>query len=204
MRWIADSAWVCHSDKEDRLRPGPGTAGHEEERQMDPITISALLIALIGGVGSGLGTSLWTGLGSLVRRPFRRRQESAGQASQQAPAAEVTGEQQLAVLEQTPKDTAAALALAHVLAGRADADPDFEQALQAWWDQAEPIRHTQAYSDAIVNIRAVASSESVVNRNSITGGDIRGPIFQGVNFSGITFGGTAMPAPPPGEQSGSG
>jgi|HubBroStandDraft_2_1064218.scaffolds.fasta_scaffold92153_2 hypothetical protein len=171
---------------------------------MDPITISALLIALIGGVGSGLGTSLWTGLGSLVRRPFRHRQESAGQASPQAPAAAVTGEQQLAVLEQAPKDTAAALALAHVLAGRADADPDFEQALQAWWDQAEPIRHTQAYSEAIVNIRAVASSDSVVNTNSITGGDIRGPVFQGVNFSGITFGGAATPAPPPEGQSGSG
>ena len=51
---------------------------------MDPITISVVLVALIGGVGSGDRNGLRTGLGALVRQPFQRHQE--GGATTTAPA----------------------------------------------------------------------------------------------------------------------
>ena len=38
---------------------------------MDPVTIGAVLAAIVGGAGGALGTQLWAGVGSLVRRPFR-------------------------------------------------------------------------------------------------------------------------------------
>jgi hypothetical protein len=137
---------------------------------MDPITISVVLIALIGGVGSGIGTSLWTGLGTLVRRPFRHHQDDG------ATAAVPSGEQELAALQQAPVDKDRALDLAQVLVGRANGDPEFRQALQAWWDQAEPVRKT------------------VLKSNTISGGTFYGPVFQADTVTGNTFG---SPAPPP-------
>jgi hypothetical protein len=141
---------------------------------MDPITISVVLVALIGGVGSGIGTSLWTGLGALVRRPFRHHQEGGATA---APPALPSGEQELAALEQAPVDKDRALSLAQVLVGRADGDPEFRQALQAWWDQAEPIRQT------------------VIKSNTISGGTFYGPVFQADTVTGNTFGSQAAPPP---------
>jgi hypothetical protein len=147
---------------------------------MDPFTISAVLIALVGGIGSGVGTSLWTGLGSLVQRPFRHhRDEGSAPAAAPAPA---SGERELAALQQAPADKVRALALAQVLVGRGKADPEFQQALQAWWDQAEPIR------------------QSVAN-NTISGGTFYGNVFQagtitGTTVTGPTFGSQAVPPPP--------
>lgn len=143
---------------------------------MDPITISIVLVALIGGVGSGIGTSLWAGLGALVRRPVWHHEREGGATS--AALALPSGEQELAALEQAPVDKDRALALAQVLVGRADADPEFRQALQAWWDQAEPIWQT------------------VIKSNTISGGTFYGPVFQADTVSGITFGGQAVPPPP--------
>jgi hypothetical protein len=142
---------------------------------MDPITIAVVLVALIGGVGSGIGTSLWTGLGGLVRRPFRRHQE--GGATAAAPALP-SGEQELAALEQAPVDKDRALALAQVLVGRANGDPEFRQALQAWWDQAAPIR------------------ETVIKSNTISGGNFYGPVFQADTVTGNTFGSQPPPSNP--------
>lgn len=146
---------------------------------MDPITIGAVLLAIVGGVGSGLGTSLWTSVGALVRRPFRHHHDAADTAAA-SPAQ--TGEAELAALEQAP-DQQRALALAQVLVNRAHHDPDFSQALHAWWDQAAPIR------DAVVT-------------NTISGGTQYGPVLQGRDFTNLTFGAPATPpaaAPPPGE-----
>jgi hypothetical protein len=141
---------------------------------MDPATIGAVLLAIVGGVGSGLGSSLWTGVGALVHRPLRRRQDAATDA---APALGVpSGEQELAALERAPTDEQRALALARVLVTRSEADPEFNQVLQAWWDQATPIR------DAVVT-------------NTISGGTQYGPVLQGQNFTGLTFGPSAVPPP---------
>ena len=58
------------------------------------------------------------------------------------------------------------------------ADEEFRQALESWWQQAEPIR---------------ASIGNVAN--TISGGTQQGPVLQGRDFSNITFG--AAPATPP-------
>ena len=70
-----------------------------------------------------------------------------------------------------------ALAFAQVLVGRAKDDPEFRQALQAWWDQAAPIRQT------------------VIKSNTISGGTFYGPVFQADTVTGNTFGSQA-PLPP--------
>jgi hypothetical protein len=79
--------------------------------------------------------------------------------------------------EQAPVDKDRALSLAQVLVGRADGDPEFRQALQAWWDQAEPIRQT------------------VIKSNTISGGTFYGPVFQADTVTGNTFGSQAAPPP---------
>lgn len=145
---------------------------------MDPVTIGAVLLAVAGGVGGGLGSSLWTGVGALVRRPFRRHQEASGGS------ASSSGEQELAAFERAPADEQRAQALARVLVTRSEADPEFRQVLQAWWDRAAPIR-------------------DVVVVNTISGGAQYGPVLQGQNFSGLTFGPSAVPPPsatPPADQ----
>ena len=149
---------------------------------MDPAAVGAVLLALVGGVGSGLGSSLWTGVGSLVHRPFRHRQDAAESV---APAGGIpSGEQELVALERAPADEQRALALARVLVTRSEADHEFKQVLQAWWDRAAPIR------DAVVT-------------NTISGGTQYGPVIQGQNFTGLTFGPTVIPPPaatPPSDQ----
>jgi hypothetical protein len=135
---------------------------------MDAATIGAVLLGIVGGVGSGLGNSLWTGLGTLVHRPFRRRRYAV------APAAVIrSGEHELAALTQAPADKQRALALARVLVTRSEADPEFRQALLGWWDQAAPIRAT-------------------VVTNTISGGTQYGPVIQGQNFTGLTFSAPAV------------
>ena len=91
------------------------------------------------------------------------------------------GEAELAALQETPGDQRKAMALAEVLLARSNVDEDFRQALESWWQQAEPIR---------VNIGNVA--------NTISGGIQHGPVLQGRDYSNITFGTTpaSPPAPP--------
>jgi hypothetical protein len=58
--------------------PGNRSDVRAGEVWMDPITIGAVLLAIVSGAGTQLGTQLWEGAVSLVRRPFRR--EAAGGA----------------------------------------------------------------------------------------------------------------------------
>ena len=142
---------------------------------MDPVTIGAVLLAIVSGAGSQLGTQLWEGVVSLVRRPFHRKAATGGDVSA---AVVPSGEAELAGLQQAPGDQDKAVALAEALLARSGADEEFRRALESWWQQAEPIR---------------ASIGNVTN--TISGGTQHGPVLQGRDFSNITFG--AAPAPPP-------
>jgi hypothetical protein len=141
---------------------------------MDPVTIGAVLLAVITGTSEALGGQLWAGVVALVRRPLRRK------AAAGSDAVVVSGEAELAALQQAPGDQQKAVALAERLLARAATDEEFDQALNNWWEQAEPVR---------------ARIGSVVT-NTISGGAQYGPVLQGQNFTGITFG-AAPPAPSP-------
>ena len=138
---------------------------------MDPVTIGAVLLAIVSGAGGQLGAQLWEGVASLCVAPSA--------AKPQAVPTEVarSGEAELAALQE-PGDRQRAVALAEALLARSGADGEFRQALESWWQQAEPVR---------VSIGNVA--------NTIIGGTQRGPVLQGRDFSNITFG-TSSPAPP--------
>jgi hypothetical protein len=147
---------------------------------LDPVTIGAVLLAVVSGAGGQAGTQLWEGVVSLVRRPFHRE----GAASDDTAAAEVThvGETKLAALQQRPSDQHNAVALAEALLARAGTDEEFRRALEGWWQRAEPIR-------ASLNAGNVT--------NTISGGAQYGPVLQGRDFSNITFGAPAAPDVPP-------
>jgi hypothetical protein len=138
---------------------------------MDPVTVGAVLVAVVTGVSEALGGQLWAGVVSLVRRPFRGRQAGGH------PAAVASGEAEMLALQQSPNDQQKAVALAEVLLARAEADGGFDRALRDWWVQAEPVRAE------IGNVS-----------NTISGGDFHGPVLQGRDFTNLTFG--APPAPP--------
>jgi hypothetical protein len=140
---------------------------------MDPVTIGAVLLAIVSGAGTQLGTQLWEGVVSLVRRPFRRKA-----TGDDAAAIVPSGEAELADFQQAPGDRQKAVMLAEALLARSGADDEFRQALEGWWQQAEPIR---------------ASIGNVVN--TISGGAQQGPVLQGRDFSNITFG-ASPPSPP--------
>jgi hypothetical protein len=138
---------------------------------MDPVTIGAVLAAIAGGAGGALGSQLWAGVSALVRRPFHRAHAS-GEATTALP----SGSDELVSLEEAPANEQRAVALAEVLVARANADSDFRDALEVWWEQA-----SQLHIDGDVT-------------NTISGGTFSGPVLQGRDFSGLTFG---VPAPPP-------
>jgi hypothetical protein len=140
---------------------------------MDPVTIGAVLMAVLSGAAGEVGSKLWDGVVALVRRPFRYQ---AGAAP-----AERSGEAELAALEQAPTDQANAQALATVLLGRAEMDPGFRLALTGWWDQASKV---QTGRDTVAN--------------TITGGTFSGPVALGRDMT-ITFNtGPATPSVGPG------
>jgi len=145
---------------------------------VDPVTIGAVLLAVVGGAGSQLGVQLWDGVVSLVRGPFHRKAATSGGAA----AAEMVpaGEAELTALQQAPGDQHKAVALAEALLARSGADAEFRGALESWWQQAEPIR---------VSIGNVA--------NTISGGTQQGPVLQGRDFSNITFGAAPATSPVP-------
>jgi hypothetical protein len=140
---------------------------------MDPVTLGAVLLAVVTGASEALGGRLWAGVAALVRRPLQRKQDQAAVVS--------SGKSELAALQQFPGDRGKAVALAEALLARAGADADFGRALAGWWEQAEPVR---------------ASIGNVTN--TISGGTQQGPVLQGRDFSNLTFG--AAPAPPPAAQ----
>jgi hypothetical protein len=136
---------------------------------MDPVTIGAVLAAVVGGAGGALGAQAWAGVSGLVRRPFRHHTGVCGSA------ALVTGEAELAALEDSPADQERAVALAEVLLARAGADKRFRQALEDWWAQASQVH--------------LAGNVT----NTISGGEFRGPVLQGRDFTNLSFG-SAAPA----------
>jgi len=140
---------------------------------MDPVTLGAVLLAVISGASGELGTKLWAGVEALVRRPFRHRAPA-----DQTTTAPLTGNAELAALEQNPANEERARALAEVLIARASTDVDFGQALQNWWQQAR-ILH--------IGDRTT---------NTISGGTQRGPVLQGRDFGNITFGATPVQRSP--------
>jgi hypothetical protein len=140
--------------------------------ELDPVTLGAVLLAVVTGASEVLGGQLWSGMVSLVGRPLRRRPPDEGRA-----AAVPSGAAELAALEHA-RDQGTAVTLARVLLARADADPGFSAALSGWWEQAGPVR---------------ASIGNVTS--TISGGTQHGPVLQGRDFTGLTFG--AAPAPPP-------
>jgi hypothetical protein len=140
---------------------------------MNPTTLSAVLLAVVTGTSEALGSRLWAGMASLVRRPPRNKHDYGHET-----AVVSSGEAELAALEQAPGDKDKALALAEKLMARADADSKFRQGLAAWWRQAEPIR---------VSIWGIT--------NTISGGIQQGPVLQGRDFSNLNIGATQMPPP---------
>ena len=99
---------------------------------MDPLTVGAVLLAVVTGASEAVGARLLAGVMSLVRRPPAGKAGAGEQA--------VTGEAALATLLQAPADQHKAVALARVLLERAAADAGFDRALRQWWEQAEPVR----------------------------------------------------------------
>jgi tetratricopeptide (TPR) repeat protein len=148
--------------------------------RVDPVTIGAVLLAIISGAGEGLGGKLWEGVTALIRRPFRGRVATSGGGT--GTVVVPAGNAELAAFQQAPGDQQKAVALAEALLARAGADPKFRQALEGWWIQAEPIRA------GIGNVT-----------NTISGGAQQGPVLQGRDFSDITFG-APPPASPPLDQ----
>lgn len=141
---------------------------------MDPVAVGAVLLAVVTGASEALGGQLWAGMVSLVRRPSRNKQRSAGGAAAKS------GETELLALQEAPASRENAVALAKVLLARAEADADFEHALREWWKQTEPVR---------VKIGNVA--------NTISGGAQYGPVLQGRDFTNLTFGAASVPAVSP-------
>lgn len=143
---------------------------------MDPVTISAVLMAIVGGASGELGSRLWDGLSALVRRPFTHGQAAAGEAPVPS------GEAELARLEGAPADRRqdVAMALAQALVTRADADEDFERMLAGWLDQANQVHVGQG------NVT-----------NTINSGTFHGPVVQTRDVTNMTFGAPAAPQAPP-------
>ncbi len=142
---------------------------------MDPVTLGAVLLAVVTGASEALGGKLWSGMASLVGRPLRPK-PPAEDGAVTVP----SGTAELTALQHAP-DQEAAVALARVLLARADADGEFGAALGGWWDQAGPVR---------------ASIGNVTN--TISGGTQHGPVLQGRDFNNLNFGASAPPpASPP-------
>jgi hypothetical protein len=138
---------------------------------MDPVSLAAVLVAVVTGASEALGGQLLTGLASLVRRPWRLKTDEAN------PAALPPEEAELKALQDSPQDQQRAVALAETLLARSQADGEFAQALEQWWACAEPVR---------VSIGDVT--------NTISGGTQHGPVLQGRDFTNLSFG--ASPASP--------
>src|SRR5260370_35633759 len=94
---------------------------------MDPVTIGAVLLAIVSGAGSQLGTHLWEGVVSLVRRPFRRK-AAGGDTAAVVP----LGQAELAALQHAPGDRHKAEARARGLLARSSAAEGFRRAPESW------------------------------------------------------------------------
>ena len=136
---------------------------------MDPVTIAAVLLAIVAGGAGEVGNRLLAAARNLVSRPIR-----SDHASSDSDAQVRHGQEEFAALEHAPSDQARALTLAAALVERAQLDPDFRQQLEAWWQQASQV----------------LPGEGNVT-NTISGGTQYGPVLQGRDFTSITFGSTS-------------
>lgn len=168
---------------------------------MDPVTLGAVLLAIVSGAAGEVGSRLWDKVSALVRAPFRHGgaggsalaaspvggsapasaglPATAGLAASGGLAAPGAGVAELTALAGSPNDKDLALALAHALVARADADAEFGRALGQWWEQTSQVR----------------TGEGSVT-NVISGGTQHGPVLQGRDFTGLTFGSASPPSPP--------
>ena len=96
--------------------------------------MGAVLLAVSTGMSEALGSQLWAGVVSLVRRPARDAGASDGEAAVRS------GRAELLALQESPGDRQKAVGLAEALLARADADAEFGRALQEWWKQAASVR----------------------------------------------------------------
>jgi hypothetical protein len=135
---------------------------------VDPVTLGVVLLAVVTGVSEALGGRMWEGVVSLVRRPAQSKSDGSSATG--------SGEPELRALHASPGDQGKAVALARVLLTRAGADPGFNGALQAWWEQAAPVRD---------------QTGDVVN--TVSGGTQHGPVLQGRDFTNLTFGTSQAP-----------
>ncbi|TQF05488.1 hypothetical protein E6W39_28705 [Kitasatospora acidiphila] len=128
---------------------------------MDPVSVG-LLVALAGGAGGEMGKSAWSGLSALVRKPFHRGGNSADDQFS-------SGENELALLNQAPDDTARAQALSTALAVRSALDSEFRAELNAW--------HAEAQQVPLIQIRDVHNTVSGGNNDFvIQAGNIQGNV----------------------------
>lgn len=125
---------------------------------MDPISVG-LLIAMATGAAGEAGRQLWSGLSSLVRRDPAITAEGPP-----------TGEAELSLFAENPQDEERAQSLIDALTVRAERDVDFRAALSQWHQQAQTL-----------------STGSGETTNTISGGELKGPVLQGRDFSGINF-----------------
>jgi tetratricopeptide (TPR) repeat protein len=132
---------------------------------MDLATMSMVLMAIATGMGEALGGELWTGLASIVRHPFRRKEVTENNATTVA-----SGEAELSALQESPRDLEKAVALAEVLLARAGADSGFERALEEWWKRTEPVQAT------VGNVT-----------NTISADTQYGPVLQGTSFGNVSI-----------------
>jgi hypothetical protein len=140
---------------------------------MDPVTIGAVVLAIVSGAAGEASGKLWDGLTALVRRPFHGHSVSADRAT-----IVPSGATELAAVERAPNDEGYAVALGEALLARADADATFRQELESWWTQARQV-HTGPGSVT----------------NMISGGTQHGPVLQGRDFTGLTFNASPRPQP---------
>jgi hypothetical protein len=132
---------------------------------MDPVTVGAVLLAIVSGAAGQAGSRLWDSAAALVRRPFGHQPAKGATEPAGSGMAEVTA------LEHAPHDEERAMALAQALLARGAVDSAFRHELEAWWAQARRLR----LADGGVT-------------NTISGGVQHGPVLQGRDFTSITFG----------------
>ncbi|WP_052869421.1 hypothetical protein [Streptomyces niger] len=121
---------------------------------MEPIA-PALLMALAGGTAGAAGQQLWYSLRDLIRR--------------RPTGSEPHGEDELTALDETSEDTQRAQELSQTLALRAQQDPAFAQALQAWRRQAEALPAIRTGSGDVHNQIPGTVYGTVVQARDING-----------------------------------
>ena len=141
---------------------------------MDPVTIGAVLAAIVGGAGGALGGQVWAGVTALVRRPFSRA-HLLGTLWLSCRAARRNWRRW-----SRPRLMSGGLwRLAEVLVARAEADRGSGRRWRP--GGSRPARFVGG------NVT-----------NTISGGTQYGPVLQGRDFTGLTFGSPAAPDPPGG------